>query len=52
MLAHRIADQRILRLVRNWLDAGILESAHDHDSTALKERLAKYGLAIHEGKHA
>ncbi|HUZ74142.1 MAG TPA: group II intron reverse transcriptase/maturase, partial [Stellaceae bacterium] len=26
MLAHRIADPRILRLVRMWLEAGILES--------------------------
>jgi retron-type reverse transcriptase len=26
MLAHRIADLRILRLVRMWLEAGILES--------------------------
>src|SRR6202049_4229838 len=26
MLAHRIADPRILRLIRQWLEAGILES--------------------------
>jgi hypothetical protein len=26
MLAHRIADRRILRLIRMWLEAGILES--------------------------
>jgi retron-type reverse transcriptase len=26
MLAHRIADPRVLRLVRMWLEAGILES--------------------------
>ena len=26
MLAHRIADPRILRLIRQWLRAGILES--------------------------
>ena len=112
MLAHRIADPRILRLVRSWLDAGILESGEWRETdrgtpqgagispllanvflhyvldlwvqqwrrrkargrvvivryaddfvmgfervddaqemmAALKERLAKYGLAIHEGK--
>ena len=27
MLAHRIADPRILRLVRKWLEAGILEGS-------------------------
>ncbi len=26
MVAHRIADPRILRLIRQWLRAGILES--------------------------
>ena len=26
MVAHRIADPRILRLIRQWLEAGILES--------------------------
>jgi group II intron reverse transcriptase/maturase len=26
MLAHRIADPRVLRLVRQWLEAGVLES--------------------------
>ena len=26
MLAHRIADPRILQLVRMWLEAGVLES--------------------------
>jgi group II intron reverse transcriptase/maturase len=26
MLAHRIADPRVLRLIRQWLEAGILES--------------------------
>ncbi len=26
MLAHRVADPRIMRLVRMWLEAGILES--------------------------
>jgi group II intron reverse transcriptase/maturase len=26
MLAHRIADPRILRLIRSWLEAGVLES--------------------------
>jgi len=32
MLAHRIADPRILRLVRMWLEAGILESGEWHET--------------------
>lgn len=32
MLAHRIADPRILRLVRMWLEAGILESDEWHET--------------------
>jgi len=31
MLAHRIADPRILRLIRLWLEAGILESGELHE---------------------
>jgi RNA-directed DNA polymerase len=112
MLAHRIADPRILRLVRRWLEAGVLESGEWRETdrgtpqgagispllaniflhyvldlwvqqwrrrqahgrvvivryaddfvmgfekeddarrmmVALKERLAKFGLAIHEDK--
>ena len=30
MLAHRVADPRIMRLVRMWLEAGILESGEIH----------------------
>lgn len=30
MLAHRIADPRILRLIRSWLEAGVLESGAWH----------------------
>ena len=32
MVAHRIADPRILRLVRQWLRAGILESNEWHET--------------------
>ena len=32
MLAHRIADPRILRLIRMWLEAGILESDEWHET--------------------
>ena len=33
MLAHRIADPRILRLVRKWLEAGILEGSEKCETT-------------------
>jgi RNA-directed DNA polymerase len=33
MLAHRIADPRILRLVRMWLEAGIFESGEKYETT-------------------
>src|SRR5688572_23218365 len=32
MLAHRIADPRVLRLVRQWLAAGVLESNEWHET--------------------
>lgn len=32
VLAHRIADPRVLRLVRMWLEAGILESDEWHET--------------------
>ena len=32
MLAHRIADPRVLRLIRMWLEAGILESDEWHET--------------------
>ena len=32
MLAHRIADPRVLRLIRRWLEAGILESGEWHET--------------------
>ena len=32
MVAHRIADLRILRLIRQWLRAGILESNEWHET--------------------
>jgi retron-type reverse transcriptase len=31
-VAHRIADPRILRLIRQWLEAGILESDEWHET--------------------
>jgi group II intron reverse transcriptase/maturase len=31
MLAHRIADPRLMRLIRMWLEAGILESGEIHE---------------------
>ena len=33
MLAHRIADPRVLRLIRMWLEAGILESDEKYETT-------------------
>ncbi len=32
MLAHRVADPRVLRLIRMWLEAGILESDEWHET--------------------
>src|SRR5579885_2917196 len=32
MLAHRIADPRVLRLIRMWLEAGVLESGEIHET--------------------
>jgi len=32
MVAHRIADPRVLRLIRSWLEAGILESGEWHET--------------------
>ena len=32
MLEHRIADPRVLRLIRMWLEAGILESGEWHET--------------------
>lgn len=32
MVAHRIADPRILRLIRLWLEAGVLESNERHET--------------------
>jgi group II intron reverse transcriptase/maturase len=32
MVAHRIADPRILRLIRMWLEAGVLESNELHET--------------------
>ena len=38
MLAHRIADPRILRLVRMWLEAGILESGEKYETTRVRRK--------------
>jgi hypothetical protein len=32
MMAHRIADPRILRLIRMWLEAGVLEGDEWHET--------------------
>jgi group II intron reverse transcriptase/maturase len=32
MVAHRIADPRVLRLMRQWLEAGVLESGEWHET--------------------
>jgi len=32
MIAHRIADPRVLRLIRLWLKAGILEGREWHET--------------------
>jgi retron-type reverse transcriptase len=32
MMAHRIADPRVLRLIRMWLEAGVLESGEFHET--------------------
>src|ERR1700751_840796 len=40
MVAHRIADQRILRLIRQWLRAGILESNEWHETRHIRCRRA------------
>jgi group II intron reverse transcriptase/maturase len=34
MLAHRIADRRVLRLIRQWLKAGVLESGEWYETVA------------------
>jgi retron-type reverse transcriptase len=31
MIAHRIADPRVLRLIRQWLKAGVLEGGQWHE---------------------
>jgi len=33
MLGHRIADSRVLRLIRMWLEAGVLESDEKYETT-------------------
>jgi len=42
MLAHRIADPRVLSLIRMWLEAGILESGEWHET----DRVTPQGAGI------
>ena len=44
MLAHRIAAPRVLRLVRMWLEAGILESDGGRRFGIGHQRLVRAGL--------
>ena len=46
-LEHRIADRRILRLIRKWLKAGVSEDGQWSRTT---ERLEQFGLQLHPDK--
>jgi len=41
MLSHRVADKRILRLIRQWLRAGVLERGEWSEATELTPQGAR-----------
>jgi RNA-directed DNA polymerase len=62
-IEHRIADTRMIRLIRKWLKAGVMDNGErsssagfEHESDAvrflveLRERLEKFALSLHPDK--
>src|SRR6266705_2862378 len=54
MVAHRVADRRMLQLIGRWLRAGVMGFQNETDAremlVALRERLGKFKLALHGDK--